>query len=46
MEYITANVDLKIIQNDAFVKMYWTHITKMANADEAVCLTDKLDDGK
>ena len=46
MEYIMANADLNVITNDEFVKKHWNYITKLADADEVVCLTDKLDDGE
>ena len=46
MEYIMANADLNVIKNDEFVKKHWNYITKLADIDEVVCLTDKLDDGE
>ena len=46
MEYITANTNWDVVQNDPFVKKYWEYIEMLAIADEAVCLLDLKDNGE
>ena len=46
MEYITANTNWDVVQNNPFVKKYWEYIEMLAIADEAVCLLDLKDDGE
>ena len=46
MEYITANTNWDVVQNDPFVGKHWKYIEMLASADEAVCLFDLMDDSE
>ena len=46
MEYVTANVNWDVVQNDPFVKKHRKCIGMLGSANEAVCLFDLMDDGE